>query len=59
GDFILPAAVDVTSTDKSDSHAGYKAIDIAAAQGNPHLRTEGWNRDHGSGIRQLRFNRPG
>ncbi|MDD4692010.1 MAG: peptidoglycan DD-metalloendopeptidase family protein [Eubacterium aggregans] len=35
GDFILPAAGDVTSTDKSGSHAGYKAIDIAAAQGTP------------------------
>lgn len=35
GDFILPAKGDVTSTDKSGSHAGYKAIDIAAAQGTP------------------------
>jgi murein DD-endopeptidase MepM/ murein hydrolase activator NlpD len=35
GDFILPAKGDVTSTDKSGSHAGYKAIDIAAAQGSP------------------------
>lgn len=35
GKFIIAANGDVTSTDKAGSHSGYRAIDIANAQGTP------------------------